>query len=69
MKLLARCLCAALLVFTLAGCEDDPSATSGADATPTKDGRPAGFEDMMKGMEKDMKKATANPTKLAKPAN
>lgn len=63
MKPIAGWLGAAILAFTFTGCGDS-APTTAQEATP--DGRPAGFEDMMKGMEKDMKKATANPKAMAK---
>jgi hypothetical protein len=56
MKKIAGWLGVALLAFAAVGCDD--AATTAA-TTPTPDGRPAGFEDMMRGMEKDMKKATS----------
>ncbi|APW58935.1 hypothetical protein [Paludisphaera borealis] len=59
MKPIAGWLGAALLVLTFAGCDDGSPSTPPANTTPTPDGRPAGFEDMMKGMEKNMKDATS----------
>jgi hypothetical protein len=56
MKKIAGWLGVALLAFASVGCGDAPSTAA---ASPTPDGRPAGFEDMMRGMEKDMKKATS----------
>ncbi|APW61470.1 hypothetical protein [Paludisphaera borealis] len=66
MKPLAGWLGAAILVFTFAGCDDGAPSTPPPNTAPTPDGRPAGFENMMKGMEKDMKNATANPKALSK---
>ncbi len=63
MNPIAGCLGATILIFTFTGCSDSATTTA-QEATP--DGRPAGFEDMMKGMEKDMKKATANPKSMVK---
>jgi len=53
------CLGAAILVFTFSGCGDDTDSVTNNAPPPSSDGRPAGFEDMMKGMDKDMKKATS----------
>ncbi len=57
----------AFLAVGLAGC-DDGSPKAGTPETLTKDNRPAGFEDMMKGMDKDMQKAGKNPKALNKSA-
>lgn len=67
MKPLAAWLGAALLILTFTGCDEDPSAASAANLPPpSADGRPAGFEDMMKGMDKNMKNATADAGKMSK---
>ncbi len=56
MKRLGECLGVAVLAFTFVGCGSGavtPQVDAG-DVAP--DGRPAGFEDMMKGMGGQMKK-------------
>lgn len=63
MKRFAGVFAVALLVVGFSGCGDSVPTPAPADAT--KDGRPAGFEDMMKGMEGNMKKA-ANPKTIPK---
>lgn len=64
MKPFAGWLGAPILVFAFSGCGSGTAEST----TPvaTQDGRPAGFEDMMKGMDKNMKKATANPRAMVK---
>jgi hypothetical protein len=59
MKPLVGWLGAAILVFTFAGCGDETDSVTSNAPPPSADGRPAGFADMMKGMEKDMQKATS----------
>jgi len=63
MKRFAGLFVAALLLVGFSGCGDNVPAPEPADAT--KDARPAGFEDMMKGMNGQMKKA-ANPKTIPK---
>jgi len=63
MKRLAGMLGLAFFLVGFSGCGD---STPQADpAAVTKDNRPAGFEDMMKGMDGQMKKAT-NPKTIPK---
>ena len=63
MKRFGGCLGVAVLAFTLAGCDGGEPQVDPADVAP--DGRPAGFEDMMKGMSGQMKKGS-NPREAAK---
>ena len=63
MKRFAGMFAAALIVVGFSGCGDTTPKPVAADAAP--DGRPAGFDDMMKGMDGQMKKA-ANPKTIPK---
>lgn len=56
-------LTVSLLAVGLSGCGGGPTSAGNAESTP--DGRPAGFEDMMKDMGDQMKKAGAHPEKLS----
>ena len=56
--------CAAVLATGLTGCSGGSAPTGPVE--PTSDGRPPDFEDMMKGMGDQMKKATASPGSLSK---
>jgi hypothetical protein len=67
MKPFAGWLGAAILIFTFAGCDDGAPSTPTTDAPPTADGRPAGFENMMKGMGNNMTAKTKGAA--AKPAS
>lgn len=66
MKLFAGCFGAAILALTFTGCGDDSDSLTAQAPPPAPDGRPAGFEDMMKGMDKNMKKAGDKPRDLPK---
>ncbi|MDR3619884.1 MAG: hypothetical protein P4L85_11090 [Paludisphaera borealis] len=68
MKPIAGWLGAAILVLTFAGCDDGAPSTPVGNTTPTPDGRPAGFEDMMKGMGNNMAAKTKGGAKAAAPA-
>jgi len=61
MKPFAKWSGAAILVLTFSGCGDETDSVTANAPPPAPDGRPAGFEDMMKGMEKDMAKSTKSP--------
>jgi len=65
MKRLVGMLGVAVFTCGFLGCggEELPKADT---STVTKDGRPAGFEDMMKGMDSKMKNAGEKPTNLSK---
>lgn len=54
MKLFTGRLGAAILILTFTGCGDETDTPRSRNAVPTADGRPAGFEDRMKGMGKGM---------------
>jgi hypothetical protein len=68
MKSFAGCLGAAFLVLTFVGCDDGAPSTPVADTAPTSDGRPAGFEDMMKGMGDKMQTPKKGGAKASAPA-
>lgn len=67
MKWLGGCLGMAVLGLVFIGCDSggSPQVDPG---DVSKDGRPAGFEDMMKGMAGQMKKG-ANPKAAASSTN
>jgi hypothetical protein len=60
MKRLSVWACAVALAAGSAGC-DGGGAASTPNVEPTKDGRPAGFEDMMKDMGDKMKNTAPKP--------
>ena len=64
MKRLVGMLGVAVIAGGLIGCGDDKPKVD--PESVTKDNRPAGFEDMMKGMEGNMKKAGKQPEKLSR---
>ena len=68
MKRLGGCLGVAVLAFTFVGCDSGGGSPQVDPADVSKDGRPAGFEDMMKGMAGQMKKG-ANPKAAASSTN
>ena len=61
MKLFAGWFGAAILVFTFTGCGNDTDSVTDNAPPPAADGRPAGFEEDMKAMEKDMKESVKAP--------
>ena len=56
----------AFLALGLIGCDDGAPKNQGTPEPLTKDNRPAGFEDMMKGMGKDMEKTAKSPNAAKK---
>ena len=62
MGFLRAMVSAGLVAAALSGCGGG-GPTSAGNAEPAPDGRPAGFEDMMKDMGDQMKQAGAHPEK------
>lgn len=54
------------LAFGLVGCNDGSPSNQGTPDVMTKENRPAGFEEMMKGMEGNMKNSATKPKSLTK---
>jgi hypothetical protein len=65
MKRLGGWFGVAVFVLGVTGCDSGGPSTPAGPAQPTADNRPAGFEDMMKGMNDKMTKKAGSAPKVA----